>query len=138
MINSLAISASLDWDMTKYIAAAIRLLDGNIKGYKIDKMDKSGAPVLLFMSYGDDAKEYPFPINADNAEVLAAHIRNYISQLTDEDLKAFHCEPTGYEEDYEIGFEIFTPDWYSDEYGIDDYDESVLLAVKPKFIEYGK
>jgi hypothetical protein len=56
-----------------------------------------------------------------------------------DDLRKMGAEPSGYEESYNIGFELFTLDWYSDEHKINRYTwGKTVLAVKPKLIEYGK
>ena len=101
--------------------------------------------ILVFCTgnYDDNStyKEYPFSIqnNENGISMLATHIIEYINSLSDEDLKQLGMEPTGYEEDYEIGWNIFIPDWYFEEYGIEDYtSNATILAVKPAFIEYGK
>lgn len=79
---------------------------------------------------------YPFE---PNAIVLAEHIYQYLNNLTNAQREAMGAAPDGSEESYEYGWELFTPDWYSDDYKITDYrDGSTLLAVKPKLIEYGK
>lgn len=81
-------------------------------------------------------QKYPFTVTA---AMLAEHITTWISELTSEQLDKVSCTPTGYEEDYDIGWCLFTPDWYSDEYEVSCYSYGeTVLAVKPKIVEYGK
>lgn len=118
--------------------------DCTISGYCLTKAEVQDANVLVFLSYEQDKNynAYPFEISAESDEgiqILVNHIINYIKSLSEKDLAAFECEPSGYEEDYEIGWELYTPDWYSDEHGIDKYTcGQTVLAVKPHFLEYGK
>lgn len=120
----------------------------NIVGYSMDKLSNSESKsqnILVFYAYKsehDCASLYPFKIEANNEEgidILAAHIVNYIKSLNSEDLTELNCDPSGYEEDYEIGWEIFIPKWGDEEYSINSYTwGKTVLAVKPKFIEHGK
>lgn len=102
--------------------------------------DTKGPLVLChpYDSHLEDGKfqKYPFTVNAST---VAEHILTWISELSEEQLEKMKCVPDGYEEDYEIGWCIFTPDWYSDEYEVDCYSYGeTLLAVKPRIVQYGK
>lgn len=103
-----------------------------IKGFFIDSTG-----YLVFCSY-TNSKETPYPYEQTTIS-LSEHIYQYINNLSDEELSSMKCEPSGYEEDYSIGWELFIPDHYSDEYGITNYSfGKTELAVKPRLIEYGK
>jgi hypothetical protein len=103
-----------------------------LEGFYIDRTG-----YLVFCEYvGEGETKYPYeqtPVS------LTEHIYQYITSLSDEELASMGCEPSGYEEDYSIGWEIFIPDYCSDNYDITDYTwGKTVLAVKPKLIEYGK
>lgn len=88
--------------------------------------------MLVFHSYGD--KGNAFPINV-TATVLAEAVRQFIA---DTPASVFEEMLSGYEESYEYAWELFSPDWYSDEHGITDYSLSAVLACRPTIVEYGK
>lgn len=88
--------------------------------------------MLVFHSYGD--KGNAFPINV-TATVLAEAVRQFIA---DTPAGVFEEMLSGYEESYEYAWELFSPDWYSDEHGITDYSLSAVLACRPTIVEYGK
>lgn len=93
---------------------------------------------LVFLDYVTNDKKnqtYPFQMTPI---ALAEQIEQYINNMDSEQLAAFGEEPNGYEEEYEYGWELFSPDWYSDKYGIEDYDMATQFAVRPKKLEYGK
>lgn len=104
-----------------------------VKGFFIE--EKNG--YLVFCSYTND-KDTTYPFEQTSVS-LTEHIYQYIDSLSEEQLAAMGCEPNGYEEEYSIGWELFIPDWYSDDHCIDNYTwGKTVLAVKPSFIEYGK
>ena len=114
-----------------------------INGYKFSTAPfNSDKTILVFCSYNDDEdfKSYPFEITATQtgASILANHIISYIENLSEKQLKQLGCAPTGYEEDYEIGWCVFIPNTRNDQFGIDSYGGDTVLAAKPYFIEYGK
>lgn len=88
--------------------------------------------MLVFHSYED--KGNAFPINV-TATVLAEAVRQFIA---DTPASVFEEMLSGYEESYEYAWELFSPDWYSDEHGITDYSLSAVLACRPTIVEYGK
>lgn len=88
--------------------------------------------MLVFHSYGD--KGNAFPINV-TATVLAKAVRQFIA---DTPAGVFEEMLSGYEESYEYAWELFSPDWYSDEHGITNYSLSAVLACRPTIVEYGK
>lgn len=88
--------------------------------------------MLVFHSYGD--KGNAFPINVTTT-VLAETVRQFIA---DTPASVFEEMLSGYEENYEYAWELFSPDWYSDEHGITDYSLSAVLACRPTIVEYGK
>ena len=107
-----------------------------IKGFYIDRTG-----YLVFCSYVDEKKEnekvYPF---IPTPVCIAEQVIQYLHSLTDEELASMECEPSGYEEEYEIGWELFIPESsYDEKYSVTDYTwGKTVLAVKPKLIEYGK
>lgn len=88
--------------------------------------------MLVFHSYGN--KGNAFPINV-TATVLAEAVRQFIA---DTPASVFEEMLSGYEESYKYAWELFSPDWYSDEHGITDYSLSAVLACRPTIVEYGK
>lgn len=107
----------------------------NLKGFFIDRTG-----YLVLCSYvseeNENEKAYPF---IPTPVCIVEHVFQYLSELTDEELASMGCEPSGYEEDYEIGWELFIPECGSDVYSVTDYSwGKTVLAVKPKLIEYGK
>lgn len=88
--------------------------------------------MLIFHSYGDRGDA--FPINV-TATVLAEAVRQFI---TDTPTSIFEGMLSGYEESHEHAWELFSPDWYSDEHGITNYSLSAVLACRPTIMEYGK
>lgn len=88
--------------------------------------------MLVFHSYGNRGDA--FPINV-TATVLAEAVRQFIA---DTPTSAFEGMLSGYEESYEHAWELFSPDWYSEEHGITDYSLSAVLACRPTIVEYGK
>lgn len=153
-INSFSASGSCnDKDALKSILKCIlplmncREINGymldNMINYKnnIDDIDKNVLVIKSSKLRDNEYIEYPYKINClddKDLEMLASHICMYIHRLNDIDIEAFGCTPSGYEEDCELGWELFTPDWYSNEMGIQNYNYNTILAVKPKLIEYGK
>ncbi len=107
----------------------------DIRGFYFDRTG-----YLVFCSrvneQNKNEKEYPFMATP---VLVAEHVFQYLSELTDEELTLMECEPTGYEEDYDIGWELFIPECGSDVYSVTDYSwGKTVLAVKPKLIEHGK
>lgn len=88
--------------------------------------------ILVFHSHGD--KGNAFPINV-TATVLTEAVRQFIA---DTPASVFEEMLSGYEESYEYAWELFSPDWYSDEHGITDYSLSAVLACRPTIVKYGK
>lgn len=88
--------------------------------------------MLVFHSYGN--KGNAFPINV-TATILAEAVRQFIA---DTPASVFEEMLSGYEESYEYAWELFSPDWYSDEHGITDYSLSAVLACRPTIVEHGK
>lgn len=109
----------------------------NITGFCQD----TKGPLVLCHPYDSSIEcgklqKYPFTVTAT---MLAEHILTWISELTEAQLEQMKCVPSGYEEGYDIGWCLFTPDWYSDEYEVDCYSYGeTLLAAKPRIVQYGK
>ena len=131
--------ASASWeDLTKLFQFFSKELDLSIDSCEFTTMLHSNmpdhpAPVLLFGSHLDHT--YPFP---PTAETLTENARYWMSTLTEKDKQAHNAVPGGWEEECELGWELFKPDWYSDEYGIQNYQLFCTLALRPCLIEYGK
>lgn len=88
--------------------------------------------ILIFYENNDMGKPFPMKVTP----VILAEI---IQQFLEETPKAeFDKTLSGYEEDYDRAWELFTPDWYSDNHGIEDYDLAAVLACRPTTVEYGK
>ena len=133
-------SASISGETKQQFLAAIEFLlshaESDINSFLIDKNG-----YLVF------CKTYPNQKNIDpilypfkpNATVLTEHAFQYLSELTPTQKEALGCVPNSSKELCEDGWELFIPDCYSDEHGIDSYrDGTTLLAVKPVIITYGK
>lgn len=88
--------------------------------------------ILVFHSYGDKGAKFPLKVTPT---VLAEAISQFMEETPAEE---FERQLSGYEEDYAHAWELFSPDWYSDEHGIKDYDMSAVLACRPVIVEYGK
>lgn len=88
--------------------------------------------ILVFHSYGDKGMKFPLKVTPT---VLAEAISQFMEETPAEE---FESQLSGYEEDYAHAWELFSPDWYSDEHGIKDYDMSAVLACRPVIVEYGK
>lgn len=103
----------------------------SITGFRVDTTGR-----LVFCT--DSSKKqtrYPFP---PSVNVLAEHIINYISGISEDDLHKFGEEVTGYEEEYAIGYELYSNDYATDNHTIDDNTFSDVFAVKPIKLEWGK
>lgn len=90
--------------------------------------------ILVFYSYSYGNKGMRFPLKV-TPTVLAEAISQFMEETPAEE---FEKQLSGYEEEYDHAWEIFSPDWYSDEHGIKDYDMSAVLACRPVIVEYGK
>lgn len=126
-IEKFAITGVKDADLIntcKFLLSQI----GTIKTMETDAKKH----MLVFHSYGN--KGNAFPINV-TATVLAEAVRQFIA---DTPASVFEEMLSGYEESYEYAWELFSPDWYSDEHGITDYSLSAVLACRPTIVEYGK
>lgn len=67
--------------------------------------------------------------------ILAETIRQFLEALPG---SAYEDQLSGYEEDVEYGWELFSPDWYSEEYQVIPYSLFAELACKPAVIEREK
>lgn len=126
-IKKFAITGTKDTDLIKTCEFLLSQI-GTIKTMETDAKKH----MLVFHSYGD--KGNAFPINV-TATVLAEAVRQFIA---DTPASVFEEMLSGYEESYEYAWELFSPDWYSDEHGITDYSLSAVLACRPTIVEYGK
>ena len=126
-IEKFAITGTKDADLISTCEFLLSQI-GTIKTVETDAKKH----MLVFHSYGD--KGNAFPINV-TATVLAEAVRQFIA---DTPASVFEEMLSGYEESYEYAWELFSPDWYSDEHGIADYSLSAVLACRPTIVEYGK
>ena len=108
----------------------------DIRSFRYESMkNNADANVLVFLRVKEEnSTEYPMEANA---VVLQQHILQYMETISDKDMKNFE-EPDFCCEEKKIAWELFTPDWYSEQYGIHGYTPHCILAVRPKYIEYGK
>ena len=126
-IEKFAITGTKDADLIRTCEFLLSQI-GTIKTMKTDTKKR----MLVFHSYGD--RSDAFPINV-TATVLAEAVRQFIA---DTPASVFEEMLSGYEESYEHAWELFSPDWYSDEHGITNYSLSAVLACRPTIVEYGK
>ena len=119
-IEKFAITSTKDADLI----STCEFLLSQIRTIKTMETDTK-KHMLVFHSYGD--KGNAFPINV-TATVLAEAVRQFIADTP----------ASVFEEIYEYAWELFSPDWYSDEHGITDYSLSAVLACRPTIVEYGK
>lgn len=126
-IKKFAITSTKDTDLIKTCEFLLSQI-GTIKTVETDAKKH----MLVFHNRGD--KGNAFPINV-TATVLAEAVRQFIA---DTPASVFEEMLSGYEESYEYAWELFSPDWYSDEHGITDYSLSAVLACRPTIVEYGK
>lgn len=121
----------------------------DLDGFCYLKMEQfNDEPVLAFCNYETNIPTYkPFhkksiDISDDiDSMLVTSLILDFIRELDDKQLTNFECSPSGYEEDYEIGWEIFIPDSNIPQHHITDFYYSpteIAFAVRPKFLEYGK
>lgn len=126
-IEKFAITGTKDADLINTCEFLLSQI-GTIKTMETDTKKH----MLVFHSYGD--KGNAFPVNI-TATVLAEAVRQFIA---DTPASVFEEMLSEYEESYEYAWELFSPDWYSDEHGITDYSLSAVLACHPTVVEYGK
>lgn len=126
-IEKFAITGTKDADLIRTCEFLLSQI-GTIKTVETDTKKR----MLVFHSYGDRGDA--FPINV-TATVLAEAVRQFIA---DTPANVFKEMLSGYEESYAHGWELFSPDWYSEEHGITNYSLSAVLACRPVIVEYGK
>lgn len=126
-IEKFAITGTKDADLIRTCEFLLSQI-GTIRTVKTDAKKH----MLVFHSYGDRGDA--FPINV-TATVLAETVRQFIA---DTPASVFEKMLSGYEESYAHAWELFSPDWYSEEHGITDYSLSTVLACRPVIVEYGK
>lgn len=134
-VNAFRISGQvhLEHTLIKSVEAALSLTcsTSKITGFRIDEC---GHLVFCTAEHKKQMK-YPFP---PSVNLLAEHIVHYINNIDESDLLKFGEELTGYEEDYEIGYELYINDYSSDHHRIIDLSCHDVFAVKPIIIEEGK
>lgn len=84
------------------------------------------------------ARLYPMRMNAS---MLAEQILNWLADLTPDELLSMGCDISdNCWEDPEIGWCVFIPDWYSEDYGVTSYHSCGIqhLCVKPIVVDTGK
>lgn len=126
-IEKFAITGTKDADLIRTCEFLLSQI-GTIKTVETDAKKH----MLVFHSYGNRGDA--FPINV-TATVLAEAVRQFIA---DTPASVFEGMLSEYEENYEHAWELFSPDWYSEEHGITDCSLSAVLACRPVIVEYGK
>lgn len=126
-IEKFAITGTKDADLIRTCEFLLSQI-GTIRTVETDAKKH----MLVFHSYGDRGDA--FPINV-TATVLAEAVRQFIA---DTPASVFEEMLSGYEESYAHAWELFSPDWYSDDHGITDYSLSAVLTCRPVIVEYGK
>lgn len=126
-IEKFAITGTKDADLIRTCEFLLSQI-GTIRTMETDAKKH----MLVFHSYGNRGDA--FPINV-TATVLAEAVRQFIA---DTPASVFEEMLSGYEESYAHAWELFSPDWYSDEHGITNYSLSAVLACHPVIVEYGK
>lgn len=109
-------------------------------GYGTLTARETGQVLLIGEQLADSARqqmEYPFKMTP---ETLAEQIEQFVHSFTESDLARYGIEEEEFDcaEEYDIGWELFRPDWYSKEHGIREYTLFDLIAVKPVLLTYGK
>lgn len=126
-IEKFAITGTKDADLIRTCEFLLSQI-GTIRTMETDAKKH----MLVFHSYGDRGDAFPISVTAT---VLAEAVRQFIA---DTPASVFEEMLSGYEESYAHAWELFSPDWYSDEHGITDYSLSTVLACRPVIVEYGK
>lgn len=126
-IEKFAITGTKDADLIRTCEFLLSQI-GTIRTVETDAKKR----MLVFHSYGDRGNTFPISVTAT---VLAEAVRQFIA---DTPASVFEEMLSGYEESYAHAWELFSPDWYSDEHGITDYSLSAVLACRPVIVEYGK
>lgn len=78
--------------------------------------------------------EYPFPATT---KVLVEQIKDYIKNLSREELFNFAGPCPDIDGSVELGWELFYPLWYGRN-ELEEYDGLEILAVRPSWIVYAK
>lgn len=126
-IEKFAITGTKDADLIRTCEFLLSQI-GTIKAVETDAKKH----MLVFHSYGDKGSAFPIHVTPT---VLAETVRQFIA---DTPASVFEGMLSGYEESYAHAWELFSPDWYSDEHGITNYSLSAVLACRPVIVEYGK
>lgn len=126
---------SLLIDGLSFILKVKELSPTDIKGFFVDDTG-----ILVFTTDGDEKEKHTQMYNIHvNEIILAEQIAHYIQSRTHEEYALLKCIASGYEEDYCIGWELFTPNYCCEGYEIEKYESGeTILAVKPIIIEWGK
>ena len=116
-------------DLEKVLDLVFDLSESDVKAFY---EDKNG---LVFCAYKDDRNiSYPFK---PNNVVLAEQIKQYIDNLSYEDIVRLAGEEPDDDGDVLLGWELFHPLWYGKDY-IELWDDDDIIAVRPCWIVYGK
>lgn len=133
-VNQFRISGPIDdlKTLTTSIECVLSLTQPieSITGFRIDKTGR----LVFCTDKRSDQIRYPF---TPSVNVLAEHIINYISNISEYELEKFGEEVTGYEEEYAIGYELYSNDYNTDNHTIDDSTFSDVFAIKPIKLEWG-
>ena len=115
--------------LARVIEFALKLSNSSIKAFYKDVRG------LVLCSYECEGSTlYPFE---PTVPVLVEQVKQYLSELTSEELTSMAGLEPEYAESTHLGWEVFHPLWYGD-YKIDKYNLAAVIAIRPSWIVYGK
>lgn len=101
--------------------------------YEIKSMDLDPEKRILIF-YNNENYGKPFPMKMTPA-IMAEIVEQFIEETPQSE---FNALLSGHEEFFTNAWELFSPDWYSDEHGLEDYNTSAVIACRPNVVEYTK
>ena len=117
-------------NLAKVLKVAIDLCGW--KGVKAFYEDKNGLVLCSYQCSG--STKYPFEATIP---ILVEQIKQYINNLSKEDLIRLAGEEPSNDGEVVLGWEVFHPLWYG-ENKIEKYESAGILAIRPCWIIYGK
>ena len=109
---------------------ALKQMSISVKSFFID--NKQHAIVFKETTNEEDPGRFPIDVTP---VILREVIWRFLEQQPDD---VYENLLSGYEEDWSKAWDLFVPDWYSKDHGIEHYDICSVLAGKPTIVEYGK
>ena len=122
--------------MFDIIAIYLKKTNMQITSFQFTKKAQTDKKILVFCTCNPE-NSTPYPLKP-TIPILKEHARQYLSDYCIDHIQEFFKEDLYISDSDEIGYEIFTPDWYSDEHGLSDYSIFQILAVQPILIQNGK